>query len=238
MNSGTSVVRVLIVDDQALFREALATLLEVRPEIEVVGEAANGDEAIRQSAVLHPDVVLMDLHMPVLDGIAATQRLRADKPEVRVLAPTTFDDDDDVFAALRAGAVGYLLKDVSSDRLVEGVGRGVARRVRAATVRRRQGRRPVHPTTRRRRAAPAPASAARSPLVGPGARGAATARRRVQQSRDRRRIVSRRGNGQEPRHEPADETQRPGPDPGRAASPCARPGVTAFRRDRTGHATS
>ncbi|WP_172165142.1 response regulator [Pseudonocardia broussonetiae] len=112
-------VRVLLVDDQALFREALGTLLDVREEIEVVGEAGDGDEALRRSAALSPDVVLMDLHMPVLDGIAATRRLRAEQPAVRVLALTTFDDDEDVFAALRAGAVGYLLKDVASDRLVE-----------------------------------------------------------------------------------------------------------------------
>jgi DNA-binding NarL/FixJ family response regulator len=112
-------VRVLVADDQALFREALTTLLEVQPGIEVVGEAANGEEAVRSSAELRPDVVLMDLRMPVLDGIAATARLRAEQPAVRVLALTTFDDDEDVFAALRAGAVGYLLKDVTSARLVE-----------------------------------------------------------------------------------------------------------------------
>jgi DNA-binding NarL/FixJ family response regulator len=112
-------VRVLIVDDQALFREALATLLEVRPEIRVVGEAANGADALDWVAALRPDVVLMDLHMPVLDGIGATRRVRVEHPDVQVLALTTFDDDEDVFAALRAGAVGYLLKDVSSDRLVE-----------------------------------------------------------------------------------------------------------------------
>jgi DNA-binding NarL/FixJ family response regulator len=112
-------VRVLLVDDQALFREALATLLGVRPEIEVVGEAGNGAEALDRAATLHPDVVLMDLHMPVLDGVSATRRLRVEQPGTRVLALTTFDDDEDVFAALRAGAVGYLLKDVSADRLVE-----------------------------------------------------------------------------------------------------------------------
>jgi DNA-binding NarL/FixJ family response regulator len=119
MTGGTMPVRVLIVDDQALFREALATLLEVRPEIRVVGEAANGAEALDRVAALRPDVVLMDLHMPVLDGIGATRRVRVEHPDVQVLALTTFDDDEDVFAALRAGAVGYLLKDVSSDRLVE-----------------------------------------------------------------------------------------------------------------------
>jgi DNA-binding NarL/FixJ family response regulator len=114
-----SAVRVLLVDDQALFREALATLLEVRDDVEVVGEAGDGDEALRKAAVVQPDVVLMDLHMPVLDGIAATRRLRVEQPGVKVIALTTFDDDEDVFAALRAGAVGYLLKDVSSTRLVE-----------------------------------------------------------------------------------------------------------------------
>ncbi|MFE5671237.1 response regulator [Agromyces sp. NPDC056523] len=112
-------IRVLLADDQALFREALRTLLEVQEGVEVVGEAGNGDEAVRRSDELHPDVVLMDLRMPVLDGIAATARLRAEQPLVRVLALTTFDDDEDVFAALRAGAVGYLLKDVTSARLVE-----------------------------------------------------------------------------------------------------------------------
>ena len=121
MSQGGRPVRVLLVDDQALFREALATLLEVRAEIDVVGEAADGAAALDRAAVLRPDVVLMDLHMPVLDGIAATRRLRVEQPDVRVLALTTFDDDEDVFAALRAGAVGYLLKDVTGDRLVEAV---------------------------------------------------------------------------------------------------------------------
>ena len=114
-------VRVLVVDDQALFREALATLLGARPEVEVVGEAGDGQQALDRAAARQPDVVLMDLHMPVLDGIGATRRLRVEQPGVRVLALTTFDDDEDVFAALRAGALGYLLKDVSSDRLVEAV---------------------------------------------------------------------------------------------------------------------
>ncbi len=114
-------VRVLLVDDQALFREALAVLLSVADGVEVVGEAANGAEALARSAELRPDVVLMDIRMPVLDGIAATRRLRVEQPDVQVLALTTFDDDAEVFAALRAGAVGYLLKDVSSARLVEAV---------------------------------------------------------------------------------------------------------------------
>ena len=114
-------VRVLLVDDQALFREALATLLSVREEVDVVGEAADGAAAVECAARLRPDVVLMDLRMPGLDGIAATRRLRAGQPDVRVIALTTFDTDEEVFAALRAGAVGYLLKDGSSARLVEAI---------------------------------------------------------------------------------------------------------------------
>ena len=114
-------VRVLIADDQALFREALIALLEMQPGIEAVGEAGDGEQAVRRSNELRPDVVLMDLRMPVLDGVGAIARLRDEQPDVRVLALTTFDDDEDVFAALRAGAVGYLLKDVSSSRLVEAI---------------------------------------------------------------------------------------------------------------------
>jgi DNA-binding NarL/FixJ family response regulator len=114
-------VRVLLVDDQVLFREALTTLLATRDDIEVVGGAGDGDEALRLTAELAPDVVLMDLRMPVLDGIAATRRLHVEQAGVRVIALTTFDDDEDVFEALRAGAVGYLLKDVSSAVLVEAV---------------------------------------------------------------------------------------------------------------------
>ncbi|WP_284746648.1 response regulator [Amycolatopsis sp. RTGN1] len=114
-------VRVLLVDDQALFREALGTLLATHDGIDVAGEAGDGEEALRQAASVRPDVVLMDLRMPVLDGVAATRRLRLEHPSVQVIALTTFDDDEDVFAALRAGAVGYLLKDVSSARLIEAV---------------------------------------------------------------------------------------------------------------------
>jgi DNA-binding NarL/FixJ family response regulator len=114
-------VRVLLVDDQALFREALGVLLSAGTDLEVVGEAGDGEQAVRRVAEHSPDVVLMDLRMPVLDGVAATRRIRDEHPATRVIALTTFDDDADVFAALRAGAVGYLLKDVSSERLVEAV---------------------------------------------------------------------------------------------------------------------
>jgi DNA-binding NarL/FixJ family response regulator len=114
-------IRVLLVDDQALFREGLSTLLSVYPELEIVGEAANGQEALQQAERLRPDVVLMDLRMPVLDGVTATRRLKETRPSCRVIILTTFDDDEYVFDGLRAGAVGYLLKDVSSEKLVEAI---------------------------------------------------------------------------------------------------------------------
>jgi DNA-binding NarL/FixJ family response regulator len=119
-------VRVLLVDDQALFREALATLLALSPEVEVVGQAGDGAEAVAQCARLKPDVVLMDLRMPGVDGIAATRRIAAAQPEVRVLVLTTFEEDAEVFAAIRAGAAGYLLKASPSEKLFEAI-RAVAR---------------------------------------------------------------------------------------------------------------
>ena len=114
-------VRVLLVDDQSLFRAGLRTLLSTRAEIEVVGDAENGQAALDLAASTRPDVVLMDLKMPVLDGVAATRRLRVQQPSIRIVALTTFEDDELVFECLRAGAVGYLLKDAPIDRLVEAV---------------------------------------------------------------------------------------------------------------------
>jgi DNA-binding NarL/FixJ family response regulator len=114
-------IRILLVDDQALFRESLALLLQSQPDLQVVGEAANGEAALELLAVAQPQVVLMDLRMPILGGVAATRRLRTEHPDVQVIALTTFDDDEDVFAALRAGAIGYLLKDVSGATLFDAV---------------------------------------------------------------------------------------------------------------------
>lgn len=113
-------IRVLIVDDQALFREGLRAVLTARG-IDVVGEAANGEEAVELATTLRPDVVLMDLRMPVLDGVAATRRLHALIDPPKVIALTTFDDDNSVFEAVRAGALGYLLKDTGSTKLVEAI---------------------------------------------------------------------------------------------------------------------
>lgn len=113
-------IRVVIADDQALFREGLRAVL-VAGGVEVVGEASNGVEAVALAAQLAPDVVLMDLRMPVLDGAAATRRIQTLPHPPRVVALTTFDDDESVFEAVRAGALGYLLKDTSSARLVEAI---------------------------------------------------------------------------------------------------------------------
>ncbi len=114
-------IRVLIVDDQALFREGLETLLSIHKDIRVIGQASNGQEAINLAMNLHPDVILMDIQMPVLNGVTATLRLKQSLPECRVIALTTFDDKETVFDVLRAGAVGYLLKDVGSAQLAESI---------------------------------------------------------------------------------------------------------------------
>jgi DNA-binding NarL/FixJ family response regulator len=115
-------VTLLLVDDQALFREGLRTLLSAEAGIEVVGEAADGEAAVQEARRLQPQVVLMDLRMPRTNGVEATRRLRSEAPCCRVIVLTTFDDDEDVFEALRAGAVGYLLKDAPREKLLEAIG--------------------------------------------------------------------------------------------------------------------
>ena len=114
-------IKILLVDDQPLFREGLRTLLSVQSDFEIVGEAGNGEEAIKLARALQPTVVLMDLQMPVLDGVAATRCLKTEQPDCRVIVLTTFDDDENVFDGLRAGAVGYLLKDAPSEKLCEAI---------------------------------------------------------------------------------------------------------------------
>ncbi|MBN6055827.1 response regulator transcription factor [Nonomuraea sp. RK-328] len=114
-------IAVLLADDHALVRKGFRLMLDAQPDMAVVGEAADGEEAVEQSRRLRPDVVLMDLHMPGLDGVRATELITAELPGVRVLALSTFDLDENVVAALRAGADGFLPKDVSPEELVEGV---------------------------------------------------------------------------------------------------------------------
>jgi DNA-binding NarL/FixJ family response regulator len=114
-------IRLLLVDDQTMFRSGMRMLLSSQADFEVVGEAADGEEALHKCATLKPDVVLMDLRMPVLDGAAATRRLKASQPAIRVIVLTTFDEDAAIFDGLRAGATGYLLKDAPTDKLYEAI---------------------------------------------------------------------------------------------------------------------
>lgn len=123
--SGTS-IRVLLVDDQPLLLQGFSMILSVEDDVEVVGQAGDGAQAVEAVARLRPDVVLMDVQMPVLDGVEATRRIVAEHPDVRVVVLTTFDRDDYLFDALEAGASGFLLKNADPDELVAGV-RDVAR---------------------------------------------------------------------------------------------------------------
>lgn len=117
----TSPITVLIVDDHAIVRKGLRALLATERDIQVVGEAADGEEAESQARTLSPDVILMDLVMPKLDGIEATRRIAARQPRVRILVLTSFAADDKVFPAIKAGALGYLLKDSSPEELVKSI---------------------------------------------------------------------------------------------------------------------
>lgn len=119
-------MRILIADDHALFRDSLRSLLESH-DVEIVGEASNGEEAVELSWKRKPDVVLMDLMMPKMDGLEATKRIAAELPEVKVVILTASDDDSDLFEAIKSGAKGYLLKDLESSQffeLLDGVNRG------------------------------------------------------------------------------------------------------------------
>lgn len=110
-------IRLMLVDDQSLFREALRTLLALQPDFEIAAEAENGERAVALAKTHRPDVILMDLRMPVMGGVEATRRVLAAAPAARVVVLTTFEEDEEIFAAMRAGAVGYLLKACSADKL-------------------------------------------------------------------------------------------------------------------------
>jgi DNA-binding NarL/FixJ family response regulator len=157
-------IRVLLVDDQTLIRQGIAMLLELEPDLEVVGAVGDGRAAIEAVERLHPDVVLMDVRMPEMDGVTATRELHRRFPDVGVIILTTFDDDEYIFEGLKAGARGYLLKDISSEEMAEAV-RTVAR-----------GEALIQPSIARkvvaefsRLAAGSPPAPERSPLKMPGA---------------------------------------------------------------------
>ena len=127
-------IQILIADDHAIVREGLRTLIDAKPGMELVGEAKDGVEAVMMAATLQPDVILMDMLMPRKDGLAAIKDIIQDNPDARILVLTSFDDDDRVFSAIKAGALGYLLKDSSPQQLLEAI-RDV-----------NQGRSSLHPT--------------------------------------------------------------------------------------------
>lgn len=110
-------IQILLVDDQAIIRHGLKSMLESNEDMQVVGEAENGQRALEQIALLHPDVVLMDIRMPVMDGVAATSMIAQQYPAVKVMVLTTFDDDEYISQVMRMGAKGYLLKDTEPDEL-------------------------------------------------------------------------------------------------------------------------
>ena len=114
-------IRVLIVDDHTIVRKGIRALLAEIAGLEVVGEAGNGQEAVAQAETLHPDVILMDLAMPKMDGIEATRQIKASQPESRILVMTSFAADDKVFPAIKAGALGYLLKESTPEDLVQAI---------------------------------------------------------------------------------------------------------------------
>ncbi|MBW4657226.1 MAG: response regulator transcription factor [Drouetiella hepatica Uher 2000/2452] len=114
-------IRVLLVDDQSIIRQGLKALLQLEPDLQIVGDAENGQVAVQQVEALQPDVVLMDVRMPVMDGVAATTAIAQQFPAVKILMLTTFDEDEYVAAALQQGAVGYLLKDTPTEELANAI---------------------------------------------------------------------------------------------------------------------
>ncbi|WUI01851.1 response regulator transcription factor [Spirillospora sp. NBC_00431] len=130
--------RILVVDDQTVVREGLVLLLELLPGLDVAGSCADGEQAVAMVAELNPDVVLMDLRMPRMDGVEATRRIKQERPEVEIVVLTTYADDESIFAALRAGARGYLTKDAGADEIARAVAavRGGAAQLDPAVQRR------------------------------------------------------------------------------------------------------
>jgi len=121
-----SKIRVLVADDQEVIRTGLSIILNHQPDLEVVGQAADGEQAVAMAQALEPDVILMDIKMPQLNGIQATRQIIAARPKTQIIILTTYDTDDWVFDGIRAGAIGYLLKDTAGDQLAEAV-RGALR---------------------------------------------------------------------------------------------------------------
>ena len=114
-------IKIIIADDHPLIRQGLRVVIEAQPDMELVAEASNGEQAIQQALALKPDIVIMDLQMPVKDGLAATREIAQTNPQVQVLILTSFPDDDNVYTAIKAGAMGFLLKDSSAEYLLDAI---------------------------------------------------------------------------------------------------------------------
>lgn len=114
-------IKIIIADDHPLIRQGLRVVIEAQPDMELVAEASNGEQAIQQALALKPDIVIMDLQMPVKDGLAATREIAQANPQVQVLILTSFPDDDNVYTAIKAGAMGFLLKDSSAEYLLDAI---------------------------------------------------------------------------------------------------------------------
>ena len=115
------IIKIIIADDHPLIRQGLRVVIEAQPDMELIGEASNGEQAIQQALALKPDIVIMDLQMPVKDGLAATREIAQADPQAQVLVLTSFPDDDNVYAAIKAGAMGFLLKDSSAEYLLDAI---------------------------------------------------------------------------------------------------------------------
>ncbi len=147
-------IRILLVDDQRLMRDGLRTILELEDDLQVIAEAEHGEDGLQAFEQHQPDVVLMDIRMPGMDGVEATRRMVERWPEARVIILTTFDDDEHIFEGLRAGALGYLLKDVSGNELAQAIRKvaaggaliepSVARKVLAEFARLETSSRPIN----------------------------------------------------------------------------------------------
>ena len=196
-----SEITILIADDQRLLREGLATLLALTNDIRIVAQASNGNEAISLANQHQPDVILMDIQMPGADGVAATQAIHSAQPQTQIIMLTTFADDDYLFAALRAGACGYLLKDIPSEQLADAV--------RAA----HRGESPHHADDGAQTGEQSESAAARvggvavdRAVVRSRDRSPQFNRARVEQQRDRRETRHRRRHGEESRQQHLGQT--------------------------------
>ena len=115
------IIKIMVADDHVLIRQGLRVIIDAQPDMELVGEASNGEQAVRQALSLHPDIVIMDLQMPVKDGLAATREIAQAEQDAHILVLTSYPDDDNVYAAIKAGAMGFLLKDSSAEYLLDAI---------------------------------------------------------------------------------------------------------------------